>query len=85
MSLQDIEFIRMGKDEVVAVGLLLISHRHEKLLAACCPVEQDAQQAVVLATLAAVNRVVGSLPTREPTEYVLRLAPRQEESGAKKF
>jgi len=85
MSLQDIEFFQMGKDQVVAVGLLLISHRHEKLLAACCPVEQDTQQAVVLATLAAVNRVVGSLPTREPTEYVLRPAPRQEESGAKKF
>ena len=84
MSLQNIEFVRIGREEVVIVGLALITHRHEKLLAGCCPVEQDAHQAVVLATLAAVNRVVGGLPTREPTEYVLRPASRQEESGAKK-
>jgi hypothetical protein len=85
LSLQDIEFVRLGRNEVVLVGLALITHRHEKLLAGCCPVEQDAQQAVVLATLGAVNRVVGGLPTREPTEFVLRPASRQEESGAKKF
>ncbi len=41
----------------------------------------DTQQAVVLATLAALNRVVGGLRTREPTEYVLRPAS-TEESGA---
>jgi hypothetical protein len=85
LSLQDIEFVRMGRHEVVVVGLSLITHRHEKVLAGCCPVEQDAQQAVVLATLGAVNRVVGALPTREPTEYVLRPASRQEESEAKRF
>jgi len=85
MSLQNIEFVKIGREEVTLVGLSLISHRHEKLLAGCCPVEQDAHQAVVLETLAAVNRVVGGLPTREPTEYVLRPASRQEESGAKKF
>ena len=85
MSMQNIEFVRFGREEVVIVGLSLITHRHEKLLAGCCPVEQDGHQAVVLATLAAVNRVVGGLPTREPTEYVLRPASRQEESGAKKF
>jgi len=85
MSLQDIELVRMGREEVVMVGMSLITHRHEKLLAGCCPVEQDAHQAVVLATLGAVNRVVGGLPTREPTEYVLRPASRQEESGAKKY
>jgi hypothetical protein len=84
LSLQDIEFVRVGRHEVVLVGLSLITHRHEKLLAGCCPVEQDAQQAVVLATLGAVNRVVGGLPTREPTEFVLRPASRLEESGAKK-
>jgi len=85
LSLQEIEFIRMGRHEVVMVGLSLITHRHEKVLAGCCPVEQDAQQAVVLATLGAVNRVVGGLPTREPTEYVLRPASRQEDSEAKRF
>lgn len=84
MSLQTIEFVKMGREEVVVAGLSLITHRHEKLLAGCCPVEQDAHQAVVLATLGAVNRVVGGLPTREPTEYVLRPASRLEESGAKK-
>ena len=43
-----------------------------KRLVGCCTVEQDAQQAVALATLAALNRVVGGLRTKEPTEYVLR-------------
>lgn len=84
MSLQSIEFVKSGRAEVVVVGLSLITHRHEKLLAGCCPVEEDAHQAVVLATLGAVNRVVGGLPTREPTEYVLRPASRPEGSGAKK-
>ena len=36
------------------------------------PIEQDPPQAVVLATLDALNRVVGGLRVKEPTEYVLR-------------
>ena len=82
-SLQDIDLVRIGKQEVVVVSVSLLAHRSEKTLVGCCTVEQDTQQAVVLATLAALNRVLGGLRTREPTEYVLRPASTEEASGAK--
>jgi hypothetical protein len=81
LSMQDIDLLRLGKQDVVVVSISLLAHRNEKTLVGCCTVEQDTQQAVVLATLAALNRVVGGLRTREPTEYVLRPAS-TEESGA---
>jgi hypothetical protein len=71
-GIQDVEFTRMGRRRVALVAVALLAHRQEKILVGSCAVEQDVQQAVVLATLAALNRVVGGLPTREPTEYVLR-------------
>lgn len=71
-NVQGVEFVRMGRRRVALVALSLLAHRHERPLIGSCAVEQDTQQAVVLATLAALNRVVGGLPTREPTEYVLR-------------
>jgi hypothetical protein len=71
-NVQAIEFVRMGRRRVALVALSLLAHRQERPLIGSCTVEQDAQQAVVLATLGALNRVVGGLPTREPTEYVLR-------------
>jgi len=82
LSLQDMELLMLGKRVVIVVSLSLLAHRSEKTLVGCCTVEQDAQQAVVLATLAALNRVVGGLRTREPTEYVLRPASTEETSGA---
>ena len=83
LSLQDTELVRLGKQDVMIVSVSLLAHRSEKTLVGCCTVEQDTQQAVVLATLAALNRVVGGLRTREPTEYVLRPASTEETSGAK--
>jgi hypothetical protein len=71
-GIQDVDFVRLGRRRVALVALALLAHRQEKTLVGSCAVEQDVQQAVVLATLAALNRVVGGLPTREPTEYVLR-------------
>ena len=68
----DVEFMRIGRRRLAVVALSLLAHRQEKLLVGSCAVEQDAQQAVVLATLAALNRIMGGLPTRVPTEYVLR-------------
>lgn len=84
IGLENLEFVRMGRQEVVVVGLVLLSHRQEKLLVGSCPVEQDAQQAVALATLAGLNRVMGGLRTREATEYVLRPSSAREASGAKR-
>jgi hypothetical protein len=68
----EVEFVRMGRRRVALVALSLLAHRQEKILVGSCSVEQDVQQAVVLATLAALNRIIGGLPTRVPTEYVLR-------------
>jgi hypothetical protein len=84
LALGEVEFVKMGRQDVVVVGLTLLAHRQEKLLVGSCAVEQDAQQAVALATLAALNRVVGGLRTKEPTEYVLRPSSAQEASGAKR-
>lgn len=81
-SLQDIDLVRVGRQDVVVVSVSLLAHRSEKILVGCCTVERDAQQAVVLATLSALNRVLGGLRTREPTEYVLRPASAEEVSGA---
>ncbi len=72
LGIEDATIVRSGRQDVVVVTLALLSHRQNKALAGCCTVDQDAQQAVVLATLMALNRVVGGLRTKEPTEYVLR-------------
>ena len=72
LSLEGIEIVRLGRRDTVVVALDLIAHREHKCLAGCCTIENDVPQAVALATLAAVNRVLGGLPTKEPTEYVLR-------------
>jgi hypothetical protein len=72
LSVEDAAVVKTGRQDVVVVSLALLSHRQSKALTGCCTVEQDAHQAVVLATLMALNRVVGGLRTKEPTEYVLR-------------
>jgi hypothetical protein len=71
-GIQEVDFVKMGRQRVALVAMALLAHRQEKILVGSCTIEQDVQQGVVLATLAALNRVVGGLPTREPTEYVLR-------------
>jgi hypothetical protein len=68
ISIEGIESVRLARGEVAVVGLTLLAHREQKSLVGCSTVEQDTQQAVVLATLAALNRVVGGLPARELME-----------------
>jgi hypothetical protein len=74
LSVDEAQVVRLGREDVIVVSLALLTHRQQKTLAGCCSLGGDAQQAVVLATLAALNRVVGGLRTKEPTEYVLRPA-----------
>ena len=74
LGVEGVEVVRMGGHEVAIVGLALLTHRQEKILTGCCTVGRDLPQAVVLATLSALNRVIGGLKTREPIEYVLRPA-----------
>jgi len=72
LGVTSVEIVALARSRVVIVSLSLMAHRQEKLLTGSCVVEQDTPQAVVLATLAALNRVVGGLRIKEPTEYVLR-------------
>jgi len=74
LGVEAVEVVRVGGHEVAIVGLALLTHRQEKILTGCCTVGRDLPQAVVLATLSALNRVIGGLKTREPIEYVLRPA-----------
>ncbi len=67
-----VQVVDMGRSKVAVVSMSLLAHRQEKLLTGSCVIEQDTPQAVVLAALAALNRVVGGLRVKEPTEYVLR-------------
>ena len=68
----EVEFARLGRQEVVLVTVKLLGQRSEKTLVGSCTVEQDMAQSVVYATLSAVNRVLGGLRSREPVEYELR-------------
>jgi len=72
IAVQDVAFLRLGKRRAVVVSLSLLIERREQLLVGSCVVEQDLQQAVVCAALAALNRLVAVLRPKQPTEYVLR-------------
>jgi hypothetical protein len=72
LGVREVSFVEAGGKRVAVVVLSLLAHRHQKVLTGCCTVEQDTPQAVVLATLAALNRLVAGLRVKEPTEYVLR-------------
>jgi hypothetical protein len=72
LNVQGVEFATFGRHRVAMVAISLVAQRQEKLLTGSCPIEQDTPQSVVLATLDALNRVVGGLRVKEPTEYVLR-------------
>lgn len=74
LGVEGVDVVRMSGHEVAVVGLALLTHRQEKILTGCCTVGRDLPQAIVLATLSGLNRVVGGLKTREPIEYVLRPA-----------
>lgn len=67
LSLKGLEFVRMGRNPVAVAALELLAHREEKTLVGCCTVGQDRDQAIALATLAALNRVFGGLRAREFT------------------
>jgi hypothetical protein len=74
LGVEGVHVVRIGGHEVAIVGLALLTHRQEKLLTGCCTVGRDLPQAVVLASLSALNRVIGGLKTKEPIEYILRPA-----------
>lgn len=80
LNVRDVSFVETGGHRVVVVVLSLLAHRHERVLTGSCTVERDTPQAVVLATLDALNRLVAGLRVKEPTEYVLRAESYASES-----
>jgi hypothetical protein len=72
LQVRDVSLVDVAGRRVAVVVLALLAHRHEKVLSGSCTVEHDTPQAVVLATLAALNRLVAGMRAKEPTEYVLR-------------
>ena len=72
LNVREVSFCDVAGMRVVVVVLSLLAHRSEKVLTGSCTVDSDTPQAVVLATLAALNRVVAGMKAKEPTEYVLR-------------
>jgi hypothetical protein len=49
--------------------------REERVLLGCCELGYDSTRSVIYAVLDAVNRVLGTLPPREPVEYEIGPAP----------
>ena len=80
LNVRDVTFVDVSGRRVAVVVLSLLAHRHEKVLTGSCTVEQDTPQAVALATLAALNRLVAGMRAKEPTEYVLRAESYASES-----
>jgi hypothetical protein len=74
LAVEEVQVVRQGRSRVVLVTIALVEHRDEKMLVGACEAQRDLQRSVVLATLSAVNRMVGGLPVKQPTEYVLRPA-----------
>ena len=72
LQVRDVKIVDVSGQRVAIVVLALLAHRHEKVLTGSCTVEHDTPQAVVLATLASLNRLVAGMRAKEPTEYVLR-------------
>ncbi len=72
LNVREVSFLETGGQRVAVVVISLLAHRHEKVLCGSCTVERDTTQAVVLATLSALNRLVAGMRVKEPTEYVLR-------------
>src|SRR5207253_744037 len=72
IGVHEVETVRLGRRRAVIVSLSMLADRSEKILVGSAALEHDPHQAIVLATLSALNRVVGGLRTREATEYILR-------------
>lgn len=72
LALSELQVVRLGGADVVVVAINFHKSREDKVLSGSAVVERDLQQAVVYATLSALNRVLGRLRYREPVEYELR-------------
>lgn len=72
LTLTDLKCVTLDDDQVVLVMIKIFKDRTEKTLTGSAVVAQSLQQAVVYATLNALNRALGRLQFREPIEYEVR-------------
>jgi hypothetical protein len=75
LSLGEISETQLGGRRVLLVGVSRTDGREERFLVGSCEAGYDATRTVIYAVLDAVNRVLGTLPPREPVEYEIGPAP----------
>ena len=74
-SLGELEERDLGSRRILLVCVNQIDGREERSLLGCCEVGNEPGRAVIYAVLDAVNRVVSTLPPREPVEYEIGPTP----------
>jgi hypothetical protein len=74
-SLGELEERDLGPRRILLVCVNQIDGREERSFLGCCEVGMDPGRAVIYAVLDAVNRVVSTLPPREPVEYEIGPTP----------
>ena len=77
-SLGELEEVDLGGRAALVVCVNRNQGRSEGHLMGCAEISYDPTQAVIYAVLDAVNRILGSLPPREPVEYEVGPAPLEE-------
>jgi hypothetical protein len=74
-SLAELEERDLGSKRILLVCVNQIEGREERSLLGCCEMGSDPARAVIYAVLDAVNRIVSTLPPREPVEYEIGPTP----------
>lgn len=72
LVLGEVREVTLAGQPVVLVGVTFFKDRTGKVLIGTALVDHSLQQAVVCATLSALNRILGRLRFREPVEYRIR-------------
>jgi len=72
LAVEALEIVEVGGQRVVVVAVACLEGRRQRVLYGTAAVEGELNQAVVAATLDALNRVWGRLRGRERVEYELR-------------
>jgi hypothetical protein len=67
-----VRVVPVGGEDVVVVSLRFHKDRDDMVLTGSCAASPGLQEAVVYATLSALNRVLGRLSYREPVTYEIR-------------
>jgi hypothetical protein len=74
-SLGEIAETTFGSRRILLVSVNRTEGREDRVLLGCCEAGYDTTRSVIYAVLDAVNRVLGTLPPREPVEYEIGPAP----------